>query len=116
MCSMRQGADHKAKWAHSVRACITRPLEGTRRHICEATDDRDPNRRTVWNKPARPLEGARPRCKGTDDNRQARWHLRKQHKKWDGDKMKWSENTISEEVRQTGTDAKKRSRYKRRRP
>ena len=24
----------------------TRPLEGTRRHICEATDD---NRRTVWN-------------------------------------------------------------------
>jgi len=33
----------------------------------------------------------------------------------DGDKMKWSKNTIREEVRQTGTDAKKESRDKRRR-
>jgi len=28
----------------------------------------------------------------------------------DGDKMKWSENTIHEEVRQIGTDAKKGQR------
>ena len=28
----------------------------------------------------------------------------------DGDKMKWSENTIREEVRQIGTDAKKGQR------
>jgi len=33
----------------------------------------------------------------------------------DGDKMKWSENTIREGVRQTGTDAKKGLREKRRR-
>jgi len=57
---------------------------------------------------ARPLEGARPLCKGTDDNRQTRWNLRKRHIRYgDGDKMKWPENTIREEVRQTGTDAKK---------
>ena len=54
MCSMRQGADLKAKWARSVRACRTRPLEATRRHICEATDD---NRRRL-------LYGISPTARG----------------------------------------------------